>query len=73
MRREIKLLFLGAGESGKSTIMKQFQLAYGQPFTPEERDEYRDVIFDNAVRSMQVRSTFTRSSNWPSVRRGPEC
>lgn len=55
MRREIKLLFLGAGESGKSTIMKQFQLAYGQPFTTEERDEYRDVIFDNAVRSMQVR------------------
>ncbi|BGP25273.1 guanine nucleotide-binding protein subunit alpha [Rhodotorula toruloides] len=54
MRREIKLLFLGAGESGKSTIMKQFQLAYGRPFTREERDEYRDVIFDNAVRSMQV-------------------
>ncbi|BGP08757.1 guanine nucleotide-binding protein subunit alpha [Rhodotorula toruloides] len=54
MRREIKLLFLGAGESGKSTIMKQFQLAYGRPFTTEERDEYRDVIFDNAVRSMQV-------------------
>ncbi|KAK4334913.1 hypothetical protein RTBOTA2_003665 [Rhodotorula toruloides] len=54
MRREMKLLFLGAGESGKSTIMKQFQLAYGRPFTTEERDEYRDVIFDNAVRSMQV-------------------
>ncbi|POY71046.1 hypothetical protein BMF94_5972 [Rhodotorula taiwanensis] len=54
MRREIKLLFLGAGESGKSTILKQFQLAYGRPWTELERQDYRDVVFDNALRSMQV-------------------
>ncbi|BGP16873.1 hypothetical protein JCM10213_007320 [Rhodosporidiobolus nylandii] len=54
LKREIKLLFLGAGESGKSTILKQFQLAYGAPFTTEQREEYREVIFDNALRSMQV-------------------
>lgn len=65
MRREIKLLFLGAGESGKSTIMKQFQLAYGRPFTTEERDEYRDVIFDNAVRSMQVRFKLSLDASLP--------
>ncbi|GAA5844523.1 hypothetical protein JCM9279_006333 [Rhodotorula babjevae] len=54
MRREIKLLFLGAGESGKSTIMKQFSLAYGKPFSDQERLDYRDVIYDNSLRSMQV-------------------
>ncbi|GAA6044365.1 hypothetical protein JCM8097_006459 [Rhodosporidiobolus ruineniae] len=54
LRREVKLLFLGAGESGKSTILKQFQLAYGAPFTTAQREEYRDVIFDNTLRSMQV-------------------
>ncbi|KPV77664.1 uncharacterized protein RHOBADRAFT_51490 [Rhodotorula graminis WP1] len=53
-RREIKLLFLGAGESGKSTIMKQFSLAYGKPFTDQERLDFRDVIYDNSLRSMQV-------------------
>ncbi|GAA5826440.1 hypothetical protein JCM11251_002369 [Rhodosporidiobolus azoricus] len=54
LRKEIKLLFLGAGESGKSTILKQFQLAYGAPFTTPQREEHPDVIYDNALRSMQV-------------------
>ncbi|GAA5896482.1 hypothetical protein JCM6882_001026 [Rhodosporidiobolus microsporus] len=54
LRKEIKLLFLGAGESGKSTILKQFQLAYGAPFTTAQREEYRDVVYDNSLRSMQV-------------------
>ncbi|GAA5897770.1 guanine nucleotide-binding protein subunit alpha [Sporobolomyces salmoneus] len=54
MRKETKLLFLGAGESGKSTIQKQFQLQYGKPYTDEQRREYRDVIYDNSLRSMQV-------------------
>ncbi|GAA5871252.1 hypothetical protein JCM16303_000695 [Sporobolomyces ruberrimus] len=54
MRKEVKLLFLGAGESGKSTVMKQFQLQYGRPYNEQQRREYRDVIYDNSLRSMQV-------------------
>jgi len=45
---------LGAGESGKSTIQKQFQLQYGKPYNEHQRQEYRDVIYDNSLRSMQV-------------------
>lgn len=29
-------------------------MAYGKPFTDTEREVYRDVIFDNSLRSMQV-------------------
>ncbi|GAA5934777.1 guanine nucleotide-binding protein subunit alpha [Sporobolomyces koalae] len=54
LRKEVKLLFLGAGESGKSTVMKQFQLKYGRPYSNEQRQDYRDVIYDNSLRSMQV-------------------
>lgn len=34
--------------------MKQFQLRYGKPYTDQQRLEYRDVIYDNSLRSMQV-------------------
>ncbi|GAA6060027.1 hypothetical protein JCM10212_001024 [Sporobolomyces blumeae] len=54
LRKEVKLLFLGAGESGKSTVMKQFQLSYGRPYNNQQREDYREVIFDNALRSAQV-------------------
>mmetsp|Transcript_2003 Transcript_2003/g.2317 ORF Transcript_2003/g.2317 Transcript_2003/m.2317 type:complete len:380 (+) Transcript_2003:332-1471(+) len=39
--RKVKLLLLGAGESGKSTIFKQMKINYGKPL---ETDELRGVI-----------------------------
>ncbi|CAO3693838.1 hypothetical protein G6F70_001692 [Rhizopus microsporus] len=54
MRKEIKMLLLGAGESGKSTILKQMKLIHDGGYTPEERESFKEVIFSNTLQSMRV-------------------
>jgi hypothetical protein len=49
---KVKLLLLGAGESGKSTIFKQMKLLYGAPFTEDEANYIADVIYENVVSTM---------------------
>lgn len=44
-----KLLLLGAGESGKSTLFKQVNTLYGTGFTDEDIDSYKTVIYHNIV------------------------
>jgi len=52
--REIKLLLLGTGESGKSTIVKQMKIIHLNGFkNDEERKEYRPVIYSNIIQSMK--------------------
>ena len=46
---EGKLLLLGAGESGKSTIFKQMKILYGAGFTPQELEECRLHIHSNII------------------------
>jgi len=52
--KEIKMLLLGAGESGKSTILKQMTLIYGKPYTESERAAFKEIIFSNVVQSMRA-------------------
>ncbi|KAI8097599.1 G protein alpha subunit [Halteromyces radiatus] len=47
-----KLLLLGAGESGKSTFLKQIRLIHDGGFTAEERQAYRDIVVKNLLQSM---------------------
>eukprot|EP01102_Stenamoeba_stenopodia_P002057 TRINITY_DN11828_c0_g1_i1.p1 TRINITY_DN11828_c0_g1~~TRINITY_DN11828_c0_g1_i1.p1 ORF type:complete len:355 (-),score=96.66 TRINITY_DN11828_c0_g1_i1:128-1192(-) len=54
METEIKLLLLGAGESGKSTIAKQMKMIYLNGFTEEERKSYKEIIHSNVVLSMRT-------------------
>jgi len=48
-QNEAKLLLLGAGESGKSTIVKQMSIMYGSGFTDKERSSTRTQIFYNLI------------------------
>jgi len=51
---EIKLLLLGAGESGKSTIFKQMQIIHKGGYTKEDRMQFIEVIHVNIVQSTKV-------------------
>eukprot|EP00123_Amoebidium_parasiticum_P010835 comp20352_c0_seq2/m.25681 comp20352_c0_seq2/g.25681 ORF comp20352_c0_seq2/g.25681 comp20352_c0_seq2/m.25681 type:complete len:353 (-) comp20352_c0_seq2:393-1451(-) len=53
LRNEVKLLLLGAGESGKSTIVKQMKIIHENGFSKEECLQFRDVVYGNIIFSMQ--------------------
>ncbi|CAJ0582553.1 unnamed protein product, partial [Mesorhabditis spiculigera] len=48
----IKLLLLGAGESGKSTVLKQMKIIHDNGFTPAEAREKRAVVHANLIQVM---------------------
>mmetsp|Transcript_2667 Transcript_2667/g.5408 ORF Transcript_2667/g.5408 Transcript_2667/m.5408 type:complete len:368 (+) Transcript_2667:169-1272(+) len=50
----IKLLLLGAGESGKSTIFKQMKILYGKPWDEDEMEAMRPVVFSNIVQNLKL-------------------
>ncbi|GAA5946743.1 hypothetical protein JCM3765_001996 [Sporobolomyces pararoseus] len=52
--RTSKMLLLGAGESGKSTLLKQLKLLYSNPYSKIEREAYREVVYANTLQSMQA-------------------
>lgn len=54
LRRQVKLLLLGAGESGKSTFLKQMKIIHGIKFDPDLIVEYQVVIYQNIIRGMKV-------------------
>lgn len=54
LRNEVKMLLLGAGESGKSTILKQMKLIHDGGYNNDERESFKEIIFSNTVQSMRV-------------------
>lgn len=48
----VKLLLLGGGESGKSTVLKQFKLLYGLEYTRTEKLQFASYIKKNIMDSM---------------------
>jgi len=52
--RHVKLLLLGAGESGKSTIAKQIKIIHLQGFNEQELKSFKSIIFGNILGSMKT-------------------
>ncbi|KAG1939699.1 guanine nucleotide-binding protein subunit alpha-14 [Pimephales promelas] len=53
-RREIKLLLLGTGESGKTTFTKQMRIIHGKGFSTDERRSYTKLVFQNILQAMSA-------------------
>lgn len=66
MAKQIKVLLLGAGESGtqifftsynplgKSTIFKQMKIINQSGYTQEECMMFRDIVYGNIIKSMKA-------------------
>ncbi|XP_072174136.1 guanine nucleotide-binding protein G(q) subunit alpha [Diadema setosum] len=46
-RRELKLLLLGTGESGKSTFIKQMRIIHGAGYSEEDRKTFTKLVYQN--------------------------
>lgn len=53
LAKQVKVLLLGSGDSGKSTILKQMRLIHRIPFTTSEVEHYRQLIFENLTRGLR--------------------
>jgi len=49
-----KLLLLGAGESGKSTLFKQMITIYGKGYPEKERKTFIPIIYNNIITAMKI-------------------
>ncbi|XP_063227441.1 guanine nucleotide-binding protein G(q) subunit alpha isoform X2 [Bacillus rossius redtenbacheri] len=52
-RRELKLLLLGTGESGKSTFIKQMRIIHGSGYTDEDKRGFIKLVYQNIFMAMQ--------------------
>ena len=51
---KIKLLLLGAGSAGKTTIFKQMKILYGDGYKEEERAGYKNKVRNNVLVAMRA-------------------
>lgn len=51
---QVKVLLLGSGDSGKSTILKQMRLIHKVPFTSQELEFYRQLVFNNITHGLRA-------------------
>ena len=52
-RRELKLLLLGTGESGKSTFIKQMRIIHGTGYSEEDKRGFIKLVFQNMFMAIQ--------------------
>ncbi|EJT99100.1 heterotrimeric G protein alpha subunit 4 [Dacryopinax primogenitus] len=69
MAKEVKVLLLGSGDSGKSTILKQMRLIHRVPFTDNEIESFRQLVFQNLLEGMRL---LLEAAELLDIKIGPE-
>ncbi|CAB3398326.1 unnamed protein product [Caenorhabditis bovis] len=52
--KTVKLLLLGAGECGKSTVLKQMRILHNKGFSDEEMQQQKKIVYNNTVTAMNA-------------------
>ncbi|KAJ6596186.1 heterotrimeric G-protein alpha subunit, GPA3-like protein [Mycena vulgaris] len=71
-KKECKILLLGSGESGKSTIVKQMKIIHQAGFTQRERAEYRTTIYKNVLDSARTLARVVRRVGVERLEKGEQ-
>ena len=53
-RKMVKILLLGAGESGKSTFLRQIRILHGEDFDDVARREFISTIYGNVIKAIKI-------------------
>ena len=64
-RRKVKILLLGAGESGKSTFLKQMRIIHGRDYSIDDLHEFKPIIYSNVLKGMKVLADARRKLKIP--------
>ncbi|XP_032425264.1 guanine nucleotide-binding protein subunit alpha-11-like [Xiphophorus hellerii] len=54
LKKEVKLLLLGTGESGKSTFVKQMRIIHGSGYDESERKGFTKLVCQNIITAIQA-------------------
>ncbi|KAI8903417.1 hypothetical protein PhCBS80983_g02655 [Powellomyces hirtus] len=65
-----RILLLGSGDSGKTTVLKQMKILHGGGFTNDDRIKFRDIIARNILDSMRA---LIEASQTLSIKLTPGC
>ncbi|XP_060719752.1 guanine nucleotide-binding protein G(q) subunit alpha-like [Tachysurus vachellii] len=77
VEKEVKLLLLGTGESGKSTFIKQMRIIHGKGYSEDDRRTFTKSIFENiftavdamikAMKMLQIPFTNDKNTNYAAM------
>lgn len=48
-----KILLLGPGDSGKTTVLKQMKILHGDGFSDKDRREFKVKVYENIINAMK--------------------